>query len=237
MAEFRIALGAGHRLGTPGKCCLKTLDPNETPEWWLNDRVCDHVEELLKDYDGYELLRVDDTNGEAAVDLTARVRAANQWKADYFLAVHHNAGIKGGKGGGIVVYRYPGNDAETVAWQDEMYEALIKHTGLKGNRANPKPKANLYVLTATRMPATLVELGFMDSRDDVPVILSDDYARKCARAMVEVLVRRGGLKKRQAELPKTVYKVQVGAFTDREKAQKLCDRLLQQGYPAYTLRV
>ncbi|MDD6159604.1 MAG: N-acetylmuramoyl-L-alanine amidase [Oscillospiraceae bacterium] len=236
MAEFRIALGAGHRLGTPGKHCLKTLDPKETPEWWLNDRVCDYVEELLKNYEGYELLRVDDTNGEAAIDLAARVNAANRWKADYFLAVHHNAGIRGGTGGGIVVYRYPGTDAETVAWQNEMYDALIAHTGLRGNRANPKPTAELYVLTATRMPATLLELGFMDSRTDVPVILTDDYAHRCAEAIVEVLVKRGGLKKRQDEPAQTVYKVQVGAFGDRVKARELCDRLIGQGYSAYILR-
>ena len=44
---LKIALTAGHYLGTPGKCCLKRLDPKETKEWVLNDRIADKVEKLL----------------------------------------------------------------------------------------------------------------------------------------------------------------------------------------------
>lgn len=193
---FKLALGAGHKLDTPGKRCLKSIDPKETGEWVLNDRICDKVQKLLAEYDGIEVLRVDDTEGKKAISVAARNNAANNWGADYALAVHHNAGIKGGSGGGIVVYRYPGNDPTTVAWQNEMYDALIKHTGLKGNRANPKTTANLLMLNGTRMPATLLELGFMDSTTDVPIILTDDYATKCAKAIVEVIVNRAGLVKK-----------------------------------------
>ena len=50
---FKIALDAGHGLYTAGKRCLKAIDPNETREWWLNDRICDKVEKKLASYDGY----------------------------------------------------------------------------------------------------------------------------------------------------------------------------------------
>ena len=54
------------------------------------------------------------------------------------------------------------------------------------------------------MPAVLLELGFMDSAADVPVILTDEYARGCAEAIVEVVVRRGGLtKKAQTDKPES----------------------------------
>ena len=36
----------------------------------------------------------------------------------------------------------------------------------------------------------------MDSKVDVPIILSDSFAQKCAKAIVEVLVERGGLTKK-----------------------------------------
>lgn len=191
---FKLALGGGHRLGTPGKQCLKSLDPDETPEWWLNDRICDRVEALLAaGYDGIEVLRVDDTNGVKPIDLTARIKAANDWGADFALAVHHNAGIKGGKGGGIVAYVCNGVDQTTKAWQKELYDALIAHTGLKGNRADPLATADFDVLVYTKMPAVLLELGFMDSATDVPIILSEEYANQCAAAIVEVVAKRGGL--------------------------------------------
>ena len=43
MVNFKIALTAGHYKYTAGKRCLKSIDPNETREWWLNDRIADKV--------------------------------------------------------------------------------------------------------------------------------------------------------------------------------------------------
>ena len=88
---FKLAISAGHYLGTPGKRCDKSLDPNETREWWLNNRVADKLEKILADYDGIEILRVDDTTGKKNVTLDERVIAANKWGADFYLSIHHNA--------------------------------------------------------------------------------------------------------------------------------------------------
>ena len=193
---FKIALGAGHGAKTAGKRCMKALDANETPEWVLNDRICDRIEVLLKSYSGYELLRLDDSDdGADDIALAERVNAANQWGADFYLSIHHNAGINGGTGGGIVAFSHPRSGKAAVEWRDELYEELIEHTGLKGNRATPKATSDLYVLRNTKAPAVLLELGFMDSKTDVPVILSEEYADECARAIVDVIVRRGGLKR------------------------------------------
>ena len=85
---FKIALGAGHGLHTPGKRCLKALDPDETREWQLNDRICDYIESALKEYDGYSLLRLDDSDdGEENVLLSVRTSKANEWNADFYLSV------------------------------------------------------------------------------------------------------------------------------------------------------
>lgn len=199
MAEiFKLALGAGHRLATAGKRLPKELDPNETKEWELNDRVADKVELKLADYDGIEILRVDDTEGIEAISLEERVAAANQFGADFALAIHHNAAGRVFGGGGIVVYRDPlASDTDTVAWQEELYAALIAHTGLKGNRADPMAESPLYMLRYTKMSAALLELGFIDSTVDAPIILTEEYAEACANAIVEVIVRRAGLRKKQ----------------------------------------
>lgn len=195
---FKIALGAGHGAKTAGKRCLKALDPKETPEWVLNDRIADKVETLLKGYDGYQLLRLDDSDdGAEDIALAERVSAANDWDADFYLSIHHNAGINGGAGGGIVAYAYTKAQKASLEWRDELYEELVKRTGLKGNRATPKATANHYVTRMTTMPATLLELGFMDSKTDVPIILTEEYADQCAAAIVAVIVRRAGLKAKE----------------------------------------
>lgn len=202
MADFKIALTAGHYLGTPGKRCLKSLDPNETREWVLNDRIADKIETLLKNYTGYKLLRTDDTTGKTDVSLVARTDAANKFGADFYLSIHHNAGIGGGEGGGIVSIVYTGvTDSVTLSWQKELYNALVSATGLKGNRSTPLAKMDLHEVRETVMPAVLLELGFMDSKTDVPVILTEAYADKCAKAIVEVIAKRGGLKKNEKAKP------------------------------------
>lgn len=196
---FKLALGAGHGFNTSGKRCLKSLDPNETREWWLNDRIADKVESLLASYGGVSVLRLDDSDdGAEDITLAERVSKANAWGADFYLSLHHNAGVKGGKGGGIVAYCHPKAGKESITWRDELYEALIEHTGLRGNRSTPKTTADHYVTRNTKMPAVLLELGFMDSATDVPVILSEDYADGCATAIVEVIVSKAGLTRKDA---------------------------------------
>ena len=225
---FRIALTAGHYLGTPGKRCLKSLDPNETKEWTLNDRIADKVEKLLAGYTGWELIRTDDTTGKKDIGLASRTNAANNFKADFYLSIHHNAGINGGAGGGIMAYVFTNASIESVEWQKAIYDALIEKTGLKGNRSNPLCKSNLHECRETNMPAVLLELGFMDSKTDVPVILTEYFADQCAAAIVEVLVARGKLEKK----PTKLYKVQCGVFAKKENADALVAKLKKDGYDA-----
>ena len=228
---FKIALDAGHYSKTAGKRCLKKLDPNETREWTLNDRIADKVEKLLQNYTGYELIRTDDTTGKKEISTKNRAKAANDFKADFFLSIHHNAGILGGSGGGIVAYVAKNVNATNLEWQKELYNALIAKTGLKGNRSNPLPKNNYTVLYNTNMPAVLLELGFMDSKTDVPVILTEKYADQCAAAIVEVLVKRGKLTKKAAE-PSKIYRVQVGAYSKKEDAEAMVTKLKKAGFDA-----
>lgn len=235
---FRIALNAGHGFYTAGKRCLKILDPNETREWSLNSRIAKLVETKLKAYTGYELLRLDDIAGKTDIPLITRTNNANKWKADFYLSIHHNAGVKGGSGGGIISIVYTSASAKAIEWQKALYDNLIKHTGLKGNRSTPLPKQNLHEVRESNMPAVLLELGFMDSAKDVPVILSDEYADKCATAIVEVLAEKGGLKKVTAT-PTTgkLYRVQVGAYRNRENAEKLQQELKKAGYNSFIVEV
>lgn len=233
MKLFKIALNAGHYKGTLGKRCLKKLDKNETREWVLNDRICDKIEQKLKAYEGYQLLRIDDTTGSTDVSLSKRTTKANSWGADFYLSIHHNAGINGGSGGGVVAYTYTKVSAETKDWQKKLYDAIIKNTGLKGNRATPLATANLHECRETKMPCVLLECGFMDSKTDVPIILTDSFADKVASACVSVIVSKGGLKAKKAETKpttKTLYKVQVGAFEDKNNALALVSRLQKDGY-------
>lgn len=180
-----IALDAGHGMKTAGKRCLRSIDPAETREWWLNDRIMDMVQEQLAVYD-CSVLRVDDTTGAKDISLAARVKVANDAKADFYMSTHHNAGIEGGSGGGTIVYYY--NDEAMRKAAERLYIAVVNgNTGLIGNRSKRVAVGDFYVLRNTKMPALLLENGFMDSTYDTPIILTEDHARKTARGIVAFL--------------------------------------------------
>lgn len=226
---MRIALTAGHYIGTSGKRCLKSLDKNETREWVLNNRICEKIESKLTAYEGYSLIRTDDRSGQTDVTLKTRVDKANSFNADIYISVHHNAGINGGSGGGVMAYVSQNAPKIAQEWQKALYDAIIAHTSLKGNRANPCASASLYECRETKMPAVLLECGFMDSKTDVPIILTDAFAEKVATAIVNVIAARGNLPKKAQKL----HRVQVGAFSARENAERLRDELKSKGYDAF----
>ena len=220
---FKIALDSGHGMYTPGKRCLKSLDAKETREWYLNDRIADLVEKKLAAYEGYEVLRVDDTTGKEDVSLSKRVQIANAWGADFYLSVHHNAGVNGGAGGGIVVIAYTNASEHSLECQKIIYDELIKVTGLNGNRSTPMPLQNLHVLRETNMPAVLAECGYMDSSTDVPIILTDDFADKAAEGFVAALVIIGNLQ------PKEDKNMANFIDTKGHYAEKAIDELKDMG--------
>ena len=192
---LKIAFCAGHYLQTPGKRLPKDIDPNETREWVLNDRVANYFGLAATWYEDVVTYRTDDCTGKTFVDIPDRVAQANEWGADIYIDMHHNASDKIFSGGGVEAYSYPGSEAGRK-YRDAIYKAVVEAGGLKGNRANPLQEKRFDSLALTNMPAVLVEYGFMDSTVDAPIILTDDYARKVGFATMEAVAELHGLKKR-----------------------------------------
>lgn len=192
---FKIAYCAGHYTGTPGKRCLAAIDPNETREWVLNDRVADHFAKAAAEYEDVELLRTDDPTGKNDISIKSRTKKANDWGADLYVDMHHNAGVNGGNGGGVVAFCYPGS-TNGKKYRDAIYEAVIAAGGLRGNRSQPLQEKRFDSLRYADAPATLLEYGFMDSTSDTPVILTDAYSKMVAYATMEGIAKAKGLKKK-----------------------------------------
>lgn len=234
----KIVLDAGHGINTPGKRCMKSIDANETREWYLNQRIVSRVQEKLKSYD-VEVLRVDDPDGYTDVTLTARCSMANSFGADLYCSFHHNAGINGGSGGGLSIITYD-DSATAKTIRDTLYDSLINAGGIKGNRSNPKyADSSLYVLNGTKMYAVLVEHGFMDSTVDTPIILTEGFAEKMANGWISFFEQYLGIKKKAESTPASaeqtegkLYRVQVGAFKNKKNAEALAAELIRKGYSA-----
>ena len=232
--SFKIAYCAGHYLGTPGKRAPKVLDPNKTREWTLNDRVADYFLRAALEYEGVEVLRTDDSTGKTDVSIKNRTKKAHDWGANVYIDMHHNAGAKLTKAGGVVSISKK-KDATGKAYRDAIYKAVIEAGKLIGNRSNPTYDKNYNTMVYAKMPAVIVEYGFMDSRSDYPVISTEEYAKAVAYATMEGIAKVAGLKKKETE--ETLYRVQCGAFSKKENAENLQKALKNDGYDAIIVEV
>ena len=229
--KFKIAYCAGHHLGN-SKGVPKSMGLGDIREWTLNDQVADHFAKAAQEYEGVELLRTDDPTGRKFIDIPERCAAANQWGADIYIDMHHNGGINGGTGGGVCAFSYPGSESGKK-YRDAIYSAVIAAGGLKGNRSQPLIEKAFDSLRYSHMTAVLMEYGFMDSKTDAPIIVTDGYSKLVAYATMEGIAKVAGLKKKAAPAPSTVYRVQVGAFSNKQNAVKLRDELKKKGYDAF----
>lgn len=94
--------------------------------------------------------------------LRARVDAANAFGADYFVSLHTNASTNSSVSGTeVLVYDEPSIASELG---EDILLWINRTTGLRNRGIVERP--GLYVLRKTRMPAVLVEMGFISNASD-----------------------------------------------------------------------
>jgi N-acetylmuramoyl-L-alanine amidase len=77
----------------------------------------------------------------------------------------------------------------------------------------------------------LIEQGFHTNAAEVACIKRDDWHKKIAEKQAKAFADFFGLKLKTAA-PKTLYRVQVGAFSVKANAEKLANELKSKGYSA-----
>ncbi|HZG88106.1 N-acetylmuramoyl-L-alanine amidase [Paenibacillus sp.] len=174
------ALDDGHGMSTPGKRTPKFPDGTFMHENDFNRAVVAKCAAHLMRC-GIDVLLTAPTDED--VPLRTRTDLANAKKASIFVSVHANA-LKDtwGNPKGIETLYFPGS-----AQGKRLAELLLKHL-LKGTplvNRGAKERGDLHVLRETRMPAALVECGFMDNPDEARLLMSDAYREECAEELAE----------------------------------------------------
>ena len=204
---MKIGINCGHTITGAGTGAVGYI--NESKE---NRNVGYKVMEKLKAL-GHEV--VDCTINKASSNsayLAQAVELANNTTLDVFVSIHFNAG--GGRG--VEVYTYEGKqypDAVEVCKQ-------IEKLGFKAG-------SGLYVIRKTKAKSMLIEVCFVDTQSDV-----DLYNKVGVDAIAQAIVN-GVLVNAQKPVSnqsKTIYRVQVGAFTKKANADHLCLNLKGEGY-------
>ena len=107
-----------------------------------------------------------------STSLTERVRQANSWPADIFISLHNNAATNPNATGNEALVYGPGQKvANGLATQ--ILEQLTLTTGLRNRGIVYRP--GLYVLKETKMPAVLVEMGFISNQYDAELLANSPY--------------------------------------------------------------
>lgn len=152
---------------------------------------------------------------------------ANAAGVDFFISIHRNSSPEANTYSGVesLVYNKSGIKLEMAENINEQLEAVgFVNLGVK-------ERPGLVVLRRTRMPAVLVEVGFINSGTDNMLFDNnfDDIALGIAEGILDTLQLTG-------ESPSTPgsYTVQAGAFRNGAYADRLQQELLDQDFPAVT---
>lgn len=149
---------------------------------------------------------------------------ANNAGADFFVSIHRNSFPTDNQVMGVesLVYDLSGIKYEMAQNIDEQLEAVgFVDLGVKA-------RPNLVVLKRTKMPAVLVEAGFINSDTDNQLFDDNfqDIAEAIARGILDTLSSIG-------DVEEPYYKVQVGLFRNNMNAERLQEELIAQDFPAY----
>lgn len=155
-----------------------------------------------------------------------RAKQANEAKVDYFISFHRNSSPEANQYNGVEVLVY---DKSGIKY--EMAENIVGALGELGFREiGVQERPGLVVLRKTKMPALLIETGFINSDDDNK--LYDEKINEIAQAIAGAIL--GTLDQQKGEEP-LYYRVQTGIFKKRENADRMLYMLQEKGYPAYIL--
>ena len=155
-----------------------------------------------------------------------KAQLANQAGVDYFISFHRNSSPKDNQYNGVEVLVY---DKSGIKYQ--MAENIVGALGELGFREiGVKERPGLVVLRRTKMPALLIETGFINSDEDNK--LFDEKFDQIARSIAEAIL--GTLDQETVE-ETLYYRVQTGSFRKRENADRMLYQLLEKGYPSFLL--
>src|SRR5690625_2933674 len=183
-----IAIDAGHGIITPGK-----RTPDDEREWSFNSIVAQSIIDNLKKYRGVKTVRLDDPTGKRDVPLQERTNKANNANADILVSCHHNANTgKWGNWTGTETYHYPGSTTGKQLAQ-ALHPSVVKAYGLRDRGIK---SANFHMLRESRMPAILIEGGFMDSTIDIKKLRDKKVLKQAGKNIADAIARYFNLRKK-----------------------------------------
>lgn len=126
----------------------------------------------------------DEIKGDNEIDdLRHRVQIANDTNARYFVSIHTNASTTHQGNGLELYYGSKGKELVSQIHSELVDENYAKDRGIfKGN--------HLYVLKHTKMAAVLVEVGFLDGKEDYKTLQDSEKRTSIAKRIANGILKQ-----------------------------------------------
>lgn len=215
---YTIALDPGHGGSDPGAVFEGRQEKDDSL------RLAMAVGDILRN-NGYDVVFTRTTDVYNTPFEKATI--GNENNADLFVSIHRNSGPTQDMYSGIQTLVY--NDSGIKAELARNINRNLVELGFEDKGVVERP--NLVVLKRTRMPAVLVEAGFINSTMDNRIF--DEQFEQVAQAIADGIMETVGQTQTVVAMTNNgAYRVQVGAFRNQFLANNLSYQLVTMGYPA-----
>lgn len=180
--DVMVVIDAGHGGKDPG---AKAVDG--TYEKNYNIDVARRLDKKLKEL-GFSTIMTREE--DIYTTLQERTDAANWNYADFFISIHFNAYMNKAKG--IETLYYPNTPTEAYSINNKDIASIFQEEILKALKRPSRgviSRPDLFVLNKTKMPAMLMELGFLTNKEELSFIKKESYRENAANALATSLLR------------------------------------------------
>lgn len=165
--------------------------------------------------------------------LIDEINECNKFNPDLAIDIHNNAG---GGDGAEAFYHYGGGTSKTLA-NNVLREIVSIGQNSRGakTRKNEEGKDYYGFIRQTKAPAVIIECAFVDNKKDIQIIDTPAEQKAMGVAIAKGILKTLGItyiKEKKPEKSGKWYKVQVGAFQEKKKAENLKTELIKKGYDA-----
>lgn len=164
--------------------------------------------------------------GDENDSLTEEVKECNSFNPDLAVDIHNNSG---GGDGFEAFHSINGGKGRILA---ENIEAEIKRIGQNSRgtktRKNSSGKDYYGFIRLTKCPAVIVEGVFVDNKADAAAADTDSECKAFGEAYAKGILKTLGVK--EPEPSEKLYRVQVGAFRNKDNAAAILEKLQKAGF-------
>ncbi len=218
----KVFLGAGHGGADSGATAggIKEKDVNLEITLNVGRELARHGVEV-------KYSRTGDDNEK----LNDKIDECNAFSPDLALDIHNNAG---GGDGAEVYHHFGGGVGKTLA--ENILKEMVK-VGQNSRGAKVKKNSSgrdyFAFIRETACPAVIVECAFLDNEKDVALIKDANGRKNLATAICKGILATLGINFVEEPTKSDVlYRVQVGAYKEKENAIKMQERLKAAGFDA-----